>query len=953
MKLIRKLLLSLVAISLSFTAFAQSYQLTGKVSDTNKQAIPGVSISIKGTYRGVTTDIDGNYTIEVNQGEHLIFSFIGYKNKTIQADGNKVMNIIMTSGLALDEIVVVGSRNPNRTAVNTPVPIDIIDIGELTSTSAQVNLNQMLNYVVPSFSSNTQTISDGTDHIDPASLRGLGPDQILVLINGKRRHNSALVNVNGTFGRGNVGTDLNAIPSAAVERIEVLRDGASAQYGSDAIAGVLNIVLKKSYNKLTASLTSGAYFSKNSDGDTDGENTNIALNYGIPLGDKGGHVNFTGEFQTRGYTNRMKEWGGQIFNGYNAIEYISSNQGFDISKLATDLDAIQLYGSQVSHFSPKLKTDIANATTIKDLQTILNIDVTENELNARGLERRDFNMKVGQSKLRGSQFFMNMNLPVGEQAEIYGFGGVGYRNGQAAGFYRLPYQSRTYTPAYINGFLPEIHSDIIDKSVAIGIKGKIGEWNLDFSNTWGRNSFNYAVENSSNASLQNSTPTSFEAGGFAFSQNTTNFDMTRYYENIFSGLNIAFGAEYRLENYEIIAGNENSYSQYNTNGEVHNPNDNSSLVPTDFFGKSRSGGAQVFPGFTPKDELSKNRNSIAGYLDMEINFTKNLLLNFATRYEDYSDFGSTLNFKLASLVKANENLNIRAAASTGFRAPSLHQLYYNSVSTAFVDGIPNEVGTFSNDSRIAKILGIPQLKEETSQSLSLGFTSKIPNTQTRVTVDAYFIKIDNRVILTDQFKPGKDAELKKLFEQANATGATFFANAIDTETKGLDFVVTNTTALGNGTLKSDFAATFSKTKRVGDIHSSEKLKDKEETYFSKASQVYLESAIPRTKLNLTFLYRLNKFNIFLRNVYFGSVKQPTNTPGNQQKFKGKLITDLSLGYDFSDAVNFTVGANNLLDIYPDKNKKENQSNGRFLYSRKSQQFGNNGRFLFARLLLRL
>jgi iron complex outermembrane receptor protein len=192
-------------------------------------------------------------------------------------DGTKVFNVVLVSGIALNEVLIVGTRNPNRTAVDTPVPVDIINITELTSAGPQVNLNQLLNYVAPSFSSNTQTISDGTDHIDPASLRGLGPDQVLVLINGKRRHSSSLVNVNGTFGRGSVGTDLNAIPSAAIERIEVLRDGAAAQYGSDAIAGVINLVLKKSYNKLSTSVTTGAHFSKNSEDDVDGATTNIAL----------------------------------------------------------------------------------------------------------------------------------------------------------------------------------------------------------------------------------------------------------------------------------------------------------------------------------------------------------------------------------------------------------------------------------------------------------------------------------------------------------------------------------------------------------------------------------------------------------------------------------------------------------------------------------------------------
>lgn len=942
----KKLLFNAILLLFSTVFYAQSYQVTGTVTDNENQPLPGVSVTIEGTSRGTSTDFNGTYAIMVETLDNLIFSYVGFNDKRVQMDGTRVVNVVLISGVSLKEVVVVGSRNPNRTAVDTPVPVDVIDISELTSAGPQVNLNQLLNYVAPSFSSNTQTISDGTDHIDPASLRGLGPDQVLVLINGKRRHTSSLVNVNGTFGRGNVGTDLNAIPSAAIERLEVLRDGAAAQYGSDAIAGVINIVLKKSYNKLTSAITTGAHFSKNSEGNMDGETTNISLNYGLPLGEKGGVINFTGDFDVRDYTNRMKEWEGNIFNLYNTVERFASNTGYDISKLLDDdvADVIQ--------YANAAGINLNGATTKSELRTILNADNTTAELAARGLSRSDFNMRVGQSKLRGGKFFMNLSIPIGENAEIYSFAGVSYRNGEAAGFYRLPNQSRSYTPAYMNGFLPEIHSDIVDKSAALGIKGKIGDWDVDFSNTWGKNSFDYSVANTSNASLQNATPTNFEAGGYSFMQNTTNFDMTRYFDDVMAGLNIAFGAEYRIENYTIFAGNENSYAQYNTVGNVHDPTDPTSIVPTDFFGNTRPGGAQVFPGFTPSNALSKYRNSVAGYFDMEADFSEKFLASFAARLEDYSDFGSTLNFKVSSRFKATDNTNIRGAISTGFRAPSLHQLYFNSVSTLFVDGIPNEVGTFSNESRIAKILGIPQLKEETSRSLSLGFTSNIPSANVKITVDGFFIRIDDRVVLTGQFKPGTNPELQALFSQANATGATFFANAIDTETKGLDVVITNNATLGNGTLQTDLAATFSKTSRVGEIKASDALQDQLSTYFDQTSEIILESAVPRTKVNLTFLYNINKWNIFFRNVYFGAVDEATNTAANMQEFSAKVVTDLTFGYDISENFNLSVGANNLLDVYPDKNLPANRSDGRFIYSRRSQQFGMNGRFLFSRLLFK-
>ncbi|MEO6348935.1 MAG: TonB-dependent receptor [Aquaticitalea sp.] len=947
-------------------------QVSGVVLDDSSQPIPGVSIVIKNTTTGVTTDFDGKYSINAMVGDVLVFSYVGFDTQQLAVTG-PTLNVKMKSGVALDEVVLLGSRAPGRAAIDSAVPIDVIDVSELTIAAPQVNLNQILNYAAPSFSSNTQTISDGTDHIDPASLRGLGPDQVLVLINGKRRHNSSLVNVNGTFGRGSVGTDLNAIPAASIKRIEVLRDGASAQYGSDAIAGVINIILNDNVNELTLNVTSGANFTKNANdqtGGVDGATTNISANYGLPLGEKGGFINFTGDFDYRDDYSRMKEWEGSIFNLYNTVERFAGNDGYNLSNLLDDnVDDVNFYAGQAG-IIPQ-----GSALSKPELQTILKADNTSAELSARGFERSDFNMRVGQSAVRGGRFFANFSLPLDENGtELYSFAGISSRIGNSAGFYRLPNQSRTYTPAYINGFLPEINSNIKDKSVSVGIKGKLSDWNVDLSNTYGINSFLYTIGNTFNASLQNSSPTTFDAGGFNFAQNTTNLDISKFYEDIFSGLNVAFGAEYRLENYEIQAGQESSYAQYTAEGQVITGLQTPSK---DFFGASRPGGSQVFPGFSPKNELSRGRNSIAGYADFEADLTDSFLLSFATRFEDYSDFGSTINFKLASLFKVTDNLNLRAAVNTGFRAPSLHQLNFNSTSTIFDNaGNPQEVGTFANDSRAAKLLGIPQLKEETSKSVSVGFTAKIPAANISLTVDGYFIGIDDRVVYTGQFAPKKDsngvpidqanAELANLLRQANATAASFFANAIDTESKGLDLVVTHKANLtDNMRLKSDLSATFSKTKKVGDIHASKVLQDAGQvnTYFPQENRVYLEEAVPRTKINLSNSLSFNKWNVFLRNVYFGEVTEAVDNILLQQVFSSKIVTDLSVGFTASESLTVTVGANNLLDIYPDRAEQDldpntdgnqnNRSDGRFDWSRRAQQFGIGGRFLFARLTFNL
>ena len=804
----------LFVLLVSFTGMAQ--EVTGTVYDDQNVPLPGASVQVKGTTTGAITDFDGNYSIEASTGDILVFSYVGFNTQEATVTGN-ALDVTLQAGLELENVVVVGSRNANRTSTDSPVPVDVLDVTELVQSTPQVTVTEILNYAAPSFTSNPQTISDGTDHIAPAALRGLGPDQVLVLINGKRRHKTGLVNVNGTFGRGSVGTDMTTIPSNSISRIEILRDGAAAQYGSDAIAGVINIVLKNTMNELQVDVNTGAHFTSEHSPQKkiDGEQVSLGLIYGLPIGKDGGFINFTGNFSHRGWTNRMQEWEGSIFHAANAIERVASEAGYDVSKLLdNDISDVQQYASQVSYFSQETINAINNGNTFEEIfgindgvnsqagilssltcnnddivNGIAGNNVTEEELAARGLQRSDFNMRVGQSKLRGAQFFANLSIPLDENLEIYGFGGLSFKNGNAGGFYRLPNQSRTYSPAYPNGFLPEINSNIVDKSAAFGIKGIIGDWNADFSNSYGKNEFMYYVTNSNNAPLTNSTPFEANSGGFNYSENTTNFDLSRFYEDTMADLNIAFGAEYRVENYAIVAGEEASYAQYNTLGNPHDPTDPESVVPTDFFGSSRPGGIQVFPGFKPDNEVNAFRNTIAGYFDVEADFTESILLSGAVRYENFSDFGGTLNFKIATRLKISENFNFRGGGQTGFRAPSLHQIHYSSTSTLFVDGVPNEVGIFPNTSRVARLLGIEPLKEETSVGATAGFTARVPSANLKFTLDGFLINIDDRVILTGQFDDNGNAELANLFQQANATQAAFFANSVDTQTKGLDFVL--------------------------------------------------------------------------------------------------------------------------------------------------------------------
>lgn len=913
------LLLFACLLTLLTAAQAQTGIIQGTVTD-GKAPLAGATVQIERTNKGGYTNAAGSYSLSIIPGEYTVtVSFVGFASQrkpvTVAAGQTVQVDFAMVTSTTMNELVVLGSRSLPRTQTETPVPVDVIDIKKVAQDAPQVSINQILNYVAPSFSSGTQTVADGTDHIDPASLRGLGPDQVLVLVNGKRRYNTALVNVNGTFGRGAVGTDMNAIPTSAIDRIEILRDGAAAQYGSDAIAGVINIILKNSVNRLNVNVTTGANFTSQSVDNIDGQTVQTGLNYGIPLGNKGGFINIGGSYDYRNYTNRSGPWVGAIYRGYPG-----------------------------------------------------GVDKTDSFLVANNITRDNIRMRVGQSKLRSGQLFLNSSIPMENNAEFYLFGGLGYRNGQAAGVYRLPSDSRNVLDIYPLGFLPEIHSDIYDKSLAFGIRGNLGDWKVDVSNTFGQNQFIFSVENSLNASLEKASPTSFNAGGPVFTQNTTNLDFSQRFD-VLHGLDVAFGGEYRFERYQLVAGEENSYTDYGRATRIGvdgagNPiliPDPQGAINTKFGpdGSARPGGAQVFPGFRPENAVNAARSAIAGYVDVEANFTSAFLMGGALRFENYNDFGSTLNGKITARYKLSDNTALRASGSTGFRAPSLHQRFYSSTSTLFVDGVPYEVGTFTNDSRPAELLGIPKLKPEKSKSLSAGFTGRFG--KFNLTVDGYYTRINDRIVYTDQFSGRNDSaaspvdrEIYQLLSLANANRAAFFANAINSETRGVDVVLTYGTRLGGGSFRADLAGTYSYTQQVGDVKASAKLAGKENIYFSRASRIYLERSVPREKINLTLTYNISRFNVFVRNVYFGSVEEATNDANFFQTYEPKMVTDVSVGYKFTKALKLSVGSNNVLDVYPDKvANPNNTTNGQFLYSRRATQFGYNGRFLFARLELNL
>ena len=875
-----KIVITAILTLSSTLFFAQSHEIKGTITNENGNPLEFAAILIKGTQINASSDALGKFTINASTNNPtLIVSLFGYQTKEIVAKDHVIEVQLALENNSLDEIVVVGSRNPNKSKLQTAVPVDVVNLAKIRNTTPQTTTNDILTYLIPSFNSNRQSSADGTEHIDPASLRGLGPDQVLVLINGKRRHTTSLVNYQNTVGNGSVGTDLSAIPASAIKRIEVLRDGAAAQYGSDAIAGVINLVLKDNAG-LEANTTYG------STSRDDGQTTNVNLNYGTKIGNKGGFINLSAEFNNRHKTNRSQN--------NNLIIFDQSAEG--------------------NFFAYDFANDPAQSRQIDD-----------NLLAQNGLTRDDFNFQIGDAKIQNIQGFFNASIPLNDQIEFYANGGVSHREGTGYGFRRLPSETENVVASIFSfGFQPELNSVVTDLSSSIGFKFKFGEWKLDVSNTIGENKFVYDVSNTNNVSLGDNGQTDFKAGNHSFLQNTVNADISRLYKDIFHGLNVAFGCEYRFEKYKIVPGEENSYI---------------------------NGGAQSFPGFSPLNEVNENRNSVGVYADVEADITEKLLIGVAGRYEDYTDFGNTINGKLSARYKILDNLFVRGAISSGFRAPSLHQQYFNNIATDAVDGQILNSGIFRNDSQVAKELGIPKLKKETSRNYSFGIVYS-PTKKLHITADYYHIRIDNRIILTGNL--GNDASgepvpaLRALFAQYGAQTGRFFTNAINTTTNGVDVVIDYDMNVGPGKMNLSLLYNYNDNKVDDQLNNIPPLfVGQEDVYYGPQERSLIETNTPKHKGTFAINYSLTKWNFLVRNTYFGEVIRDGFPFGGIQKHNGKVVTDMTVAYKITPKIQIALGANNLFDIFPDRQIYENSYYGVFKYA--PVQMGTTGAYYFGRM----
>ena len=760
---------------------------------------------------------------------------------------------------AIQSVSIVGSRRATSSSTDTVVPVDIIPMSKSTEQGGQFDLAQTLTYISPSFNSTRQSGSDGADLVDSAALRGLGSDQTLVLVNGKRRHTTALVNLFGARNRGNTGTDMNTIPLLAIKDVQVLRDGAAAQYGSDAIAGVMDIGLKKS--KGCEAVAGFSEYSKR-----DGKNYMTSAYCGFEIGN-GGTLGITGEYLDRGRSNRA------------------------------DAD------------NPRI---------------------------------------IGDSKTKNQTIYLNGELPTVGTGKLYFTAGGQTRDASSAAFARggvgsddIP--SRNSAAMYPNGFVPFINADIDDRYAILGHRSTVGDWNLDVSQTYGYNKMKYNISHTINASIANKdllaggkgiSPDRFDAGGFSFQQLTTNLDLNHYYDGLVGdGLNVAFGGEYRSENYKIFAGEPGSYND------------------VDGVGFGGNAGSQGFPGFQPADQVNAKRHSTAAYLDLEADLSKMVKLQGAVRYEKFSDFGSTVTGKLAGSVRVADSVLLRGSASTGFRAPSLQQIYFSSTFTDFIGGVPTDVVLAPNGGTVANAAGIPKLKEEKSTSFTLG-TTWTPNAALSLTADLYDIKIKDRIVLSGRFNADTYPDLAERLAKLGVGEAQFFVNSVDTKTKGLDLTASHKANFGSNKLTTFLALNVSKTEVTG-IHAPASLKGFEDVLLSEKERLYIEQGAPRSKATLGFDYVTGPWESDLKIIHFGpqTLGTFTGTAGGapNQHYESKTSADLSFTYTINKNMKFTFGGNNIFNVKPTSQNADETDNG-FKYE--SVQFGLNGASYFGRLYVK-
>jgi iron complex outermembrane recepter protein len=857
-------------VFLFFCASTFGQGIKGKVIDADiKEGIVGASVSIENSSYSTSTDLQGNYSLKLPKGDYkLIISFSGYEKKVIPivVPATAVItmpdiSMIESTGATEDEVLIlVGSRVTEGRGKNEgTAPVDVISAEQLQS-FGQMDLNQILHFLVPAFNSNRQSGSDVSDHVDPTSLRGLGPDQTLVLVNGKRYHQSAVIGVYGTRGRGNTGTDLNSIPVGSIDHIEILRDGAAAQYGSDAIAGVINVVLKSSTKELTGYVNSGIYT------EGDGLMINPSLNYGLKIGENG-FLNLTGEVLSKAKTLRKAD-----------AEFLDAN-----GQLGRTL--------------------------------------------------------FGDASYINSSIYLNSEIGLSAKTKFYSTGGLNFRSTEAQGFTVLADSPSNVQSVFPNGYEPRMTSDISDVNLTLGLRTKTNNgWDIDLYNTYGRNGVSLMATNVLNPSQVLNRPsyqTSFDAGGYNLSQNTSGLTFTKNFEKVLSGMNVSMGSEFRIDNYNIIGGEESSWKRYEDKGIIAN------------------GGAQNLPGIRPENVVKASRTNFGLYGDVELNITNSWLLATALRYENYSDFGGTLTGKIASRIIATDALSFRGSFSSGFRAPSLAQSFYGGIINDLITDESEQEQYVkrlitNREGNIARAYGIPALKQEESLNASLGLVFQ-PSKSLSFSLDAYSVKVTDRIVLSGNF-PAINQTVTDAFDKLGVISAAAFLNVLDTRTYGVDLVGNYTTTIGEGTLTSSLAFNYNDIE-ITKINVPTGLEGQEDLFLDRRQRSLVTYAAPKYKVHGLVNYKINKINAGLRVTGFSSMALVDYYLANDEpnRYDPKFTTDLSLGYQLSDKINLMLNGSNIFNVYPSRqNPVDTETGGMY----ESVQMGFGGSFYSVRLRLK-
>jgi len=755
---------------------------------------------------------------------------------------------------SVEEVVVTGFRGQPRTVVSSPAPIDVIGGDQLEKLGGSAPLRDALTQLIPSFQAQTVGSSSWDSLARPAGLRGLGGVHVLVLVDGKRRHNSSLINLaTGNLSNGGNPVDLDLIPSSAIERIEVLRDGAAAQYGSDAIAGVINIILRSDKDGGRLNVNAGQRYAYH--GVSDGETLQGDVYHGFTIGD-GGALTLALDAKTQ----------------HDALRGVPATGAFYFPLAGGAPDPRELTASHLVYRG--------------------------------GLPK---NKEVNTS--------YNLSLPSGG-VEFYSDGTLSFRNAVVGQAFRRPNSNQDILSIYPNGFSPNYTLDEYDYQAAGGVKGEASEWHWDLSTTYGRDHIDHGSSNTLNASLGPTSPTSFHTFSSAFDQWTTNFDITRsVHLTPTMPLQVSAGVEYRWERFQTIAGHPGAYAA----GNFVYPAGYGNLA-----GKAAAVGAQGAVTLTPADAVNITRSNDAAYVDLGLDVTEHWYVAAAGRYEHYDDSaGDVFGGKLSTRYEFSPQVALRATISNGFRAPSLSQEGFAQTSNQA--NIINGVFTFiqSNtvrpESAVGQALGAKPLRPEKSNNYSVGL-ALTPTPALSATIDAYRIELRDRITLTGQLTgAGVSAILTRNGIDPNRS-VRYFANAIDTNTTGVDMVATYRKNLDQyGALHLTLGFNWNKTRIASIAANPTQLAGLGLTLFDRQQQGSVTVATPRTKLLTGAEWTLDKFRVNLRESRYGKFDSLNNVVANDQHYGAKWITDLEAAYDLNDAVTLAVGANNLFNVYPDKN----------------------------------